>query len=270
MRKIPCRVWWPASKKPEAGYPVFVWAHGGGWILGGIGTENAYTSRVCQLADCVVISVGYRLAPEHPFPACLHDFWDCLMWTLTEGPATLGIDRTRVAIGGSSAGGNIAAVSAHEYAALQLVDQKLPDLKIQLLLVPVTDNSASPETHPSWSRNEFSPQLPAAKMLTYRNHYLPSSSDWKNPRASPIFFSDESFKRVSKAFIAAAEADVLCSENEIYGAKIREVGGDCVTRVYEGVPHHVMGLDGVLSMGRTLVSETAEALRVALHCYEVC
>jgi acetyl esterase/lipase len=252
---VPVRVWWPTSEMPEGGWPLFVWAHGGGWILGSKNTENNFTTRMAEWSKCCVVSVGYRLAPEHPYPDCLEDFWDVLAWA-HENPELLHINSERVAIGGSSAGGNIASVIAHQWAAADM-----PPLLFQCLLVPVTDNTAGVKTHLSWKQNEFTPQLPAAKMIVYKEYYLCHESLYTQPEASPIFFPDESFKKLPPALVVAASADVLRTENELYCKKMQDNGVDARIVIYEKVPHHVMGLCQVLERGRALIMETSETLR---------
>lgn len=256
---VPVRVWWPSTEMPAGGWPLFVWAHGGGWILGSKNTENNFTTRIAESSKCCVVSVGYRLAPENPYPDCLEDFWDVLVWA-NANPQLLNINPDLISIGGSSAGGNIAGVIAHQYA-----DSGLPPLKMQMLLVPVTDNTAGPKTHISWKENEFTPQLPAAKMLVYRDYYLPHESLWTQPEASPIFFSDESFAKLPKTLVVSMSADVLRTENELYAAKIKAAGVDVVHDIYDKVPHHTMGLDLVLTEGRELTVKCAKALREAFY-----
>ena len=220
-------------------------------------------------AQCCVVSVGYRLAPENPYPDCLEDFWDVINWAAfsDEGVKALNINPERLAIGGSSAGGNIASVISHQYAA----DSSLPALKLQMLLVPVTDNTASKETHLSWAENEFTPQLPAEKMMTYRRYYLQHESLWDQPEASPIFFDDASFKRLPKAVVVAAELDVLRTEDELYHEKMLRNGVDSKLYIYPKVPHHTMGLCLVLEQGRKLTVDCAMELKDAFYgTREIC
>lgn len=259
---VPVRVWWPSTEMPEGGWPVFIWAHGGGWILGSKNTENNFTTRMAEWAKCCVISVGYRLAPECPFPDCLYDFWDVVLWA-NENPGLLNINPNRVAIGGSSAGGNIASVISHQYA-----DSGLPPLALQMLLVPVTDNTACPETHLSWKENEFTPQLPAAKMMVYREYYLPDPDAWTVPEASPIFFPVDSFKALPPALVVSASCDVLRTENELYAAKMKENGVQVTHKIYENVPHHVMGCDLVLTQGRQIIRDCSRALRHVFYGHD--
>lgn len=256
---VPVRVWWPSTEMPEGGWPLFVWAHGGGWILGSKNTENNFTTRIAEWSKCCVVSVGYRLAPENPYPDCLEDFWDVLLWA-NQNPDLLKINPDRIAIGGSSAGGNIAGVIAHQYA-----ESGLPPLLTQMLLVPVTDNTAGPKTHISWKENEFTPQLPAAKMLVYRDYYLPHESLWTQPEASPFFFPGESFAALPPTLVVSASADVLRTENEQYAAKIKANGVWVRHDIYQLVPHHVMGLDQVITEGRELIKNCSKYLREVFY-----
>lgn len=259
---IPARVFEPKGKKPDNGWPVLLWFHGGGWVLGGIDTENSYCTHVAQLSQCVVITVDYRLAPEDPFPACVDDAFELALFILESGPAVLGIDSTKVAIGGASAGGNLTAVVTHKLASSPFAE-KLPPVLFQLLVVPVTDNTASPESAnaTSWKEMEFSPQLPAAKMLWYRALYLPQGvSDLSKPEASPLFYSDESFSRMPPAFIAASQCDVLRSDAEDYAAKLTKNGVATKLARYQGLPHTLI-LDDVLDEAKKFVKETTSALK---------
>lgn len=260
--KVPVRLFVPNGEPPKEGWPCTVWFHGGGWVLGNITTENSYCSHLAELAKCVVVLVDYRLAPEFPFPACIHDGYEAVLWTF-ENAVKLGINNTKVAVAGSSAGGNISAVLCHIFANDNTVD--VPPLAYQLLVVPVCDNTADTDTHLSWKEFEDTPQLPRLKMLWYRDHYLPNKEDWTNPMASPIFYPAESFKKVPPAFVAVAECDVLRTEGELYAKKIQDAGVEAKLRIYPGVPHPVMAMDEVLTQGKVLLEETTSQLRKVFH-----
>ena len=219
---IPARVFVPKGDKPRNGWPCTVWYHGGGWVLGNINTENSYCTHLADRAKCVVITVDYRLAPEYPFPACVEDAFEALLYVM-ENADGLDIDNTKVCPAGSSAGGNLTAVMTHKYAASEF-SKSLPPLKYQMMVVPVTDNTATKDTQPSWGENEKTPQLPATKMLWYRKIYLPEARETLGtPESSPLFYPNESFKNLPPAFIAAAECDVLRSEAEAYHAKTQRL-----------------------------------------------
>lgn len=261
---IPARVFVPEGKKPENGWPCTVWYHGGGWVLGSIDTENSYCTHLAELAKCIVITIDYRLAPEFPFPACVHDSFESLMYVM-ENASKLEIDNTRICVAGSSAGGNLTAIMCHKFASSNL-SRDLPPLKFQMMVVPVTDNSATGETYISWKENEKTPQLPATKMVWYRKIYLPDGGETlTHPESSPLFYPDESFKNVPPAFIAAAECDVLRSEAEAYHAKLKKNGINSNIHIYKGVPHTAMVMNEKLTQGANLVRETTTAIREALY-----
>ncbi|ODV66745.1 hypothetical protein HYPBUDRAFT_110440 [Hyphopichia burtonii NRRL Y-1933] len=259
--EIPARVFVPASLENSDNRPLFVWYHGGGHVLGNISTENSYCTKVASYSNCVVMTVDYRLAPENPFPAAVHDAFEALMFAY-EKPEVLKIDNSRISVGGSSAGGNLAAIVSHKFSNF---GSELPPICLQLLVVPVIDNTATVETQPSWRENEFTPQLPAEKMLWYRELYLPNSQDHDNPEASPLFYSDESFKKNPPCLIAAAACDVLRSEAEAYNVKLKKNGVNSDIIIYPGVPHPVMVMDLVLTKGKQLVQDTTRAIKEALY-----
>jgi acetyl esterase/lipase len=259
---VPVRIFTPLGDAPANAWPCTIWFHGGGWVLGDISTENSYCSHVADLAKCIVISVDYRLAPEFPFPACIEDSYEAVLWVY-EQASSLGIDNTKIAVGGSSAGGNITAVLTHKLGKQTPVD--IPPFVYQLLVVPVCDNTADKDTHLSWNEFENTPQLPLNKMMWYRHHYLPDKNDWTNPEASPIFYSPESYKKCPPAFVAVAECDVLRTEGELYAAKLQEAGVDTKLVVYPGVPHPVMAMDAVLTQGKILMNQTTSSLRAAFY-----
>ncbi|KAL1983161.1 hypothetical protein VTN96DRAFT_411 [Rasamsonia emersonii] len=252
---VPVRVFTPKGDKPEGGWPVFLYFHGGGWVLGNINTENTVCSHVCQRAKCVVVTVDYRLAPEHPFPAAVHDSWEALLWLISPDTASrLEINTTKLAVGGSSAGGNLAAVMTHK--ALQ---SHIRFVK-QVLVVPVTDNTADVSNNWSWREFQHTPALPAPKMLWYRNHFLPDKSQWANPEASPLLYDDD-WSKLPPATIIVGELDVLRSEGEQYAEKLQKAGVPVELHVMEGMPHPFLAMDGVLEAGKraiTLFCEAAE------------
>ncbi|KAF3491956.1 uncharacterized protein GIQ15_01473 [Arthroderma uncinatum] len=159
---VQVRCFWPdaAENEPEndAGWPVMLYFHGGGWVLGNLDTENAVCTNVCSRARCVVVTVGYRLGPEIPFPAAVHDAWEALLWLQSGDRSLLNIDTSRIAVAGSSAGGNLAAIIAHRSIA-----RSMPALKLQILVVPVMDNTADTTNNATYRDYEHGPALPAAR-----------------------------------------------------------------------------------------------------------
>ncbi|CEP60806.1 alpha/beta hydrolase LALA0_S01e19394g [Lachancea lanzarotensis] len=259
---VPVRVFVPKGQMPSTGWPCTVWYHGGGWVLGSIDTENSYCTHLAELAKCIVITVDYRLAPEFPFPACVEDAFEALMYVM-ESSEMLNVDNKKICLAGSSAGGNLTAIMTHKYASSPL-SKGLPPLKFQMMVVPVTDNTANNETQPSWKENEKTPQLPATKMLWYRKIYLPDAGETlKDPESSPLFYPEVSFKQVPPSFIAAAECDVLRSEAEAYHDKLRANGIDSKITIYKGVPHTAMVMNERLTQGANLVRDTIASVRDA-------
>ncbi|KAN0120040.1 alpha/beta hydrolase fold domain containing protein [Hyaloscypha variabilis] len=256
---VPIRVFTPEGEKPSDGWPVMVYYHGGGWVLGNIETENTVCTNLCKRASCVVISVDYRLAPENPYPAAVHDSWEALLWLRSTGFTQLALNPQKVAIGGSSAGGNLAAIMCHKALASPSL---VPSFSVQLLIVPVTDNTASTATTLSWKENEFSPALPAEKMLWYRRHYLPDEKSWGEPEASPLLY-EGGWESQPRALVVVGELDVLRSEGEAYAEKLRKGGVEVDLKVMKGMPHPFLAMDGVLQQGRDTITYMVEALKRA-------
>ncbi|KAL4958969.1 alpha/beta hydrolase [Aspergillus stella-maris] len=253
---VPLRVFTPSGEVPEGGWPVMLYFHGGGWVLGTIETENVVCSNLCKRGDCVVVTVDYRLAPENPWPAAVHDCWEALLWLTSEGPALINININRMATGGSSAGGNLAAIMTQK--ALKLS----PPVKFlaQLLSVPVMDNTAAVSNNESYRLYEFTPALPAAKMLWYRNHYLPNQEDWSHPEASPLFYSGD-WSVLPRALIMVGELDVLRTEGEQYAEKLKKAGVEVDLQVMKGMPHPFLAMDGVLKEGKRSITLMCELLK---------
>lgn len=197
-----------------------------------------------------------RLAPENPWPAAVHDCWEALLWLISEGPATLDINTSKMATGGSSAGGNLAAIITHKALTLS------PPVKFlaQLLSVPVTDNTATVSNNDSYKAYEFTPALPAAKMLWYRNNYLPKEEDWPHPEASPLFYSGD-WSALPRALVMVGELDVLRSEGEQYAEKLKQAGVEVDLQVMKGMPHPFLAMDGVLKEGKRSITLMCDLLK---------
>ncbi|KAF9021443.1 hypothetical protein BDZ89DRAFT_1071402 [Hymenopellis radicata] len=251
------RAFTPEGTAPAAGWPVFLFYHGGGWTFGTINSENSFATNMCVRAKCVVISVNYRLAPEFKYPVAVDDTVESLDWVLAHGKAELNVDTTRIAVGGSSSGGNLAAI-----LTLKAAERSPPiPLVFQLLVVPVTDNTATVDD--LWKENALTPWLSPARMLWFRDNYLPNKEDYKKWDASPAFAPDALLAKVPKAWIAVGELDILRDEGVQYGEKLRELGVEVETVVYKGAPHPIMAMDGVLKIGAKLVTDAAVALAKA-------
>ncbi|PPQ79008.1 hypothetical protein CVT25_002317 [Psilocybe cyanescens] len=251
------RAFTPEGTPPVNGWPVFIFFHGGGWTLGNIGSETAFCTNLCVRATCVVMTVDYRLAPEHPYPAAVDDAIDSLLWVIKNGKERLNVDPERIAVGGSSSGGNLATI-----LALKAVEMQPPiPIVFQLLIVPVTDNTASIEN--SWAENALTPWLSPDRMMWFRHNYLPYKEDWTKWDASPLFAPEDLIRKLPRTWIAVNELDILRDEGIQYGEKLKEAGVVADIELYKGAPHPIMAMDGVLSIGKKLVSDAVAALKSA-------
>ncbi|EQB51338.1 hypothetical protein CGLO_09134 [Colletotrichum gloeosporioides Cg-14] len=253
------RAFTPLGEKPEKGWPLCIWFHGGGWVLGNIDTENVIATNLTNRAKCVTICVDYRLAPEDPFPAAVDDCWESLLWATSAGASKLSLDTSRIALSGSSAGGNLTTVLCQRATTRS----DIPKIAVQLLSVPVADNTAAVESsapeHASWRENEFTPALPAEKMLWYRYHYLPRREDWAHPEASPLLWEGD-WAKLPPASIVVGELDVLRSEGEALGKKLKDAGVAVDLHVMKGQPHPFIAMDEALEDGRRAITLFVEKL----------
>ncbi|CAE6485603.1 unnamed protein product [Rhizoctonia solani] len=239
----------PSDEKPEAGWPVVLFVHGGGWVFGSAAMDNGLLSRLCVGSKCVVVSVEYRLAPEHPYPAALDDSWDSLVWLHKDGVEQLGIDPSRIALMGSSVGASLAAIVAQRAS---LSSPRIP-IKLQILLVPFIDASFTAEDRSRWTpsmveyENNFS--LPVLNMLWLRDKYLPDPKDWTNPEASPNYQENKAaFAGVPSTLIVVAELDYLRNDGELYARKLEQFGVAVTVKVLKGLTHMGIRADRVSSV----------------------
>jgi len=237
---IPLRLYAPAPR--EAGpLPVLMYFHGGGWVIGDLDTHDVLCRQLALGAGCAVVSVDYRLAPEHRFPAAVDDCIAATAWVGREA-AALGLDATRLAVGGDSAGGNLAAV-----VALQARDQGgLPPIALQLLIYPATDQRRGAPSH---AANGEGYLLTRQSMDYYHDHYLIDArhdTDW---RASPLLHDDLS--GLPPALVITAGYDPLRDEGLQYAQRLTESGSRATLVNFERMVH------GFVLMGRAL--DEAEA-----------
>jgi len=243
--QIPIRVYWPEGSGP---FPVLVYFHGGGFWMGSIATEDSACRLLTNAADCAVVSVEYRLAPEHKFPAAVENGYAATKW-VAENADNLGVDAARIAVGGASAGGNVAAV-----VALMARDRGTPRLAYQLLLYPVTNFAFDT---PSYRENADGYMLTKDAMMWCWNLYLRGEADGHNPYASPLRAQD--LHGLPPALVVTAEYDPLRDEGESYAARLREAGVPAVCKRYDGMIHGGLPMD----MGKEAWQEAAAALRSA-------
>ena len=248
---IPVRVYRPEGDGP---FPILVWYHGGGWVIGDIDTADTAARRLCSLADALVVSVDYRLAPEHPYPAGTDDGWAALTWVAEHG-AELGGDPSRLAIGGDSAGGNLTA-----QAALRAAAEGGPAIALQLLVYPCCDLTLS---YPSIRENGEGYFLTEAMMQWFVGHYLSSDGDAEDPDVSPLSASDEALAKVAPAHVITAEYDPLRDEGEAYAARLAELGVPTTSQRYDGMVHGFFQMCAITPVAVTANEAAAEALKKA-------
>jgi acetyl esterase len=246
--EIPVRVYRPAADEP---LPVVVYFHGGGWVIGDIATHDTTCQRLAAGVPAVVVSVDYRLAPEHCFPAAVDDCDAATAWASAHA-AELGGDAARLAVAGDSAGGNLAAV-----VALRARDNG-PPIAFQLLVYPATDLTRS---LPSHTENGQGYLLDTDAMTWFVGNYL-ADADARHPDASPLFVED--LAGLPPALVVTAEFDPLRDEGEQYAQRLRDAGVDAITSRYDGMIHGFYGLDSIFDSAKRATAETVTALRDAL------
>ncbi|HLM65493.1 MAG TPA: alpha/beta hydrolase [Acidimicrobiales bacterium] len=254
---IPVRIYTPVDGVPAAVADgtrgVLVFFHGGGWTIGSIETHDPSCRALANGAGVVVVSVEYRLAPEHPFPAAIDDALAAMRW-VTGHTAELGADPGRVAVGGDSAGGNLAAVVARELRDAE------PPLRFQLLVYPATDMTMS---FPSIDENGDGYFLTKDTMSWFRANYM-SDGDHTDGLASPLHADPADLAGVAPALVVTAEYDPLRDEGEAYAEALRAAGVAVTATRYDGVIHGFFSLPDILPEGKAVLDEACQALRTAL------
>ena len=237
----------------DANLPLLVYYHGGGWVLGSIDSHDGLCRAICMQTPCAVLSVDYRLAPEDPFPAPLIDCVTATRWAHNNA-TTLGCDPHRIAIGGDSAGGNIAAVIANM--------QVIPAV-YQLLIYPVTDCNLD---HPSHLENKDGPFLTHAGMQWFVHHYVSNSEvSLNDPRLSPLFETEAHLSASPPACVITAEFDPLRDEGDAYAAKLASLGVPVSHVRFAGQFHGFVSLADFVDDGKAAISLSASLLRAAFN-----
>ncbi|QJY47993.1 alpha/beta hydrolase [Pseudonocardia broussonetiae] len=248
---IPVRVYTPAGDGPK---PMIVYFHGGGWVIGDLDVCDNPVRRIANRTGAVVVSVDYRLAPEHVYPAAFDDSYAATAW-VAEHAAELGGDPGRIATCGDSAGANLAAA-----VAIAARDRQGPRLAAQLLLYPVTDFNFTTE---SYEQNGEGYLLTKGSMQWFWAHYLGAQELGKEPFACPARADD--LVGLPPAFVATAEFDPLRDEGEAYAANLRTAGVDVSAKRYDGMLHGFAWTLGATPSGAVLIDDLATALHAVLE-----
>lgn len=233
--------------------PLLVYMHGGGWVICDLDTHDNVCRFLAREAGVIVLSIDYRLAPEHPFPAAVEDSLSGFLFA-AEHAADIGGDPTRIAVGGDSAGGTLAAVVS-QLARAQ--EGSLP--AFTLMFYPVTDLSSKRRSYELFREGFF---LTEAEMDWFRRHYLPDEEAARDPRASPLLTED--LTGLPPAYVVTAGFDVLRDEGEEYARRLREAGVAVALRRHAGAVHGVANTLGIGRVGRAVLQDAAGALRVGL------
>jgi acetyl esterase len=249
--EIPGRVYEPVGLGPDSALLIFF--HGGGWVSGDLDSHDNLCRFLALESGVRVLAVDYRLAPEHPFPAAVDDVMVAFTWAV-EHAAELRVDADRIALGGDSAGGNLAAVTA-----LRAAQQGGPTPVFLLLFYPAVDASTRRRSRDLFGNGFF---LTDAKMDWFRDHYAPEADSWVDPRLSVLLADDLSL--MPPTYLATAGFDPLRDEGEAFAEKLAAAGVPVVLRRHEGLFHgfaNVLGLGGIY---REAVSEAVGSLRTGL------
>ena len=238
--------------------PVLLYFHGGGFTIGSVQTHDALCRRLSHLAHCAVVSVGYRLAPEHRFPTAFEDAWDALGWLAASG-ASLGLDSSRIAVGGDSAGGTLAAA-----CAIAARDAGLP-LALQLLFYPGTCGHQNTDSHRRFAKGFV---LEEPHISYFFNHYLRGPADRDDWRFAPLDGLDAHGELVdvgdvAPAWVGLAECDPLVDEGVLYADRLRLAGVPVDLEIYRGVVHEFIKMGRAVPQALQAHADAARALRKA-------
>jgi acetyl esterase len=247
---IPVRIYTPRGDAP---FPVVVFLHGGGWVVGDLDTHDVMCRILAHEAGSVVVAVHYRLAPEHRYPAAAEDAHTAAVWA-HEHAAEWGGDPGRMAVCGDSAGGNLSAV-----VALMARDRGGPPLRFQVLIYPVVDAGRNSV---SYNDPETSQLLTREGMDWFWSNYLSCDDDATDPYCSPLAAAD--LKGLPPALVITAEYDPLRDEGEAYAVRLRDAGVEVTSHLYEGQVHGFAQVPGLFPAGHHAVKEVGAALKAAL------
>jgi acetyl esterase len=246
---IPIRVYYP--KESQITYPALVYYHGGGWVVGNIDSHDNVCRAITNLANCVTISVDYRLAPEYKFPAAVEDSFVTLQY-IYDHASEFQIDQRRIAVGGDSAGGNLAAVVAN-----LAKDRNSPPICFQLLFYPSTNLGGEPTA--SMQDNAEGYFLTKGTMEWFRDCYLNGEEDKQNPLVSPSLYKN--FSGLPPTLVITAEYDPLRDEGEDYANMLAEAGVEVEVVRYDGTIHGFISMAVVIDLGKAALEKAGSALK---------
>jgi acetyl esterase len=249
--EIRLRVYSPSGNKP---FPALLYFHGGGWVFNNLDTHDHVCRSLCRGAGCVVISVDYRLAPENKFPAAVVDCYEATRW-VSENSEAIKVDPSRIAVGGDSAGANLATA-----VCLTARDIGKPMISFQLLVCPVTDLSSFDRD--SCKRYADGYFLTLSQMKWFKELYVEKPDDVYDPRVSPLLARDLS--GLPPSLIITAEFDLLRDEGEKYAQRLQSHGVPAQCSRYNGMIHDFFLLLGLVDRARDAMNEACNALRDAL------
>jgi acetyl esterase len=246
--EIPVRIYTPEGDGP---FPVIVWFHGGGWVVGSLDDADPFVRRLVQATGFVCVSVDYRLAPEHPYPAAIDDCFAVAEWS-AKNAAELDADPRRLVVAGNSAGGNLAAA-----VAIRARDLGGPEIAFQFLACPVTDHDF---TRQSYVDNADGYLLTTKDMRWFWDHYVREIGDRSGSDASPL--RAQTLAGLPPALVVTAELDPLRDEGDEYARLLANAGVATTHRCYEGVVHDFCSMP--LACGLAALEEAARDLRAAI------
>ena len=252
--RIPLRLYRPAGVPDATRLPVYVYFHGGGWVIGDLESHDVLCRQLTAESGACVIAVDYRLAPEHKFPAAADDAWAATRWISAHG-AELGVDAERLAVGGDSAGGNLAAV-----VALMARDAGGPAIALQVLLYPVTDVGSESPSYTDFAEGYM---LTRESMRWFTAHYLSRKEDATDWRVSPL--RAPSLAGLPPALVITAGFDPLSDEGAAYAVALRKAGVTVDYVSFGGMIHGFAGMGRVLDSALRAVALIGASLRQALR-----
>ncbi|MDR6998414.1 alpha/beta hydrolase [Neobacillus niacini] len=238
------------TPKGEGPFPIFIYFHGGGWVFGDLDTADSPCRSLANWAECIVVSVDYRLSPEYKFPTPLEDCYEAATWVAKHASDWMG-DPARIAVGGDSAGGNLAAS-----VSLKAKERHGPDFVAQILIYPVTDFSFKT---PSYLKNGEGYFLTRDSMEWFTSQYLNKEEEKLNVYAAPLKAKDLS--QLPPAFVITAEYDPLRDEGLAYVERLRQAGVQAEYTSYEGMIHGFFWMAGIMDKGKQAIDHVARYLQ---------